>query len=436
MKPLNTPNILLIVVDQMNANALSAYGHPDVHTPGLDRLAKWGVNFSNAYCSQPICVPSRSSFMTGSLPSTNGVVLNKVQQHGLATQAWMGKLLKDAGYQTAYLGKWHIPMPITESTIHGFSSMQHCKNNGIDDDIVASAKTFLESKQLHPFLLVTSFNNPHNICEWARGESLPDGSLPEPPPIKDCPPLPANHEPMPDEPAFIREFQKKHPRVFPTQDWTAEQWRLYLWAYYRLIEKVDHKIGQVLDALEASEHADNTVILFTSDHGDGAAAHRWNQKSLLFEETIAVPLIVCPPSGYTAATTHRSEFISIGLDLLPTVCDYAGISWEDDSRLSGHSVRQLAEGTETIAWRDHVGIEMTLGAKDKPFGVEGHAIRFEDFKYIEYRMANGQTSELLFDLTEDPGEMCNQAQDRSFSDLLERGRSHLNTWCREHKRAS
>ena len=423
---MNRPNILLIMVDQMKADVLSAYGNPHIHTPALDGLVDRGANFRDAYCVQPICVPSRASMMTGTLPHDNGVVLNGAKGDGLRDKLWLGALMRDAGYEPAYFGKWHIPIPTEETALHGFERMAHVGNNRIDDEVAASACAFLAEEHRDPFFLVASFNNPHNICEWARGDPLPDGPIPEPPNIEACPPLPGNAEASPAEPGFVRTFHAKYPRVFPTTDWDDDQWRCYLWAYYRLIEKVDARIGDVLDALERSSHRDLTLVVFVSDHGDGAGAHRWNQKSVLFEEAVAVPLILCPPGRASGTRTDHSVLVSTGLDLLPTLCDYAGVA-VDGSRALGRSLRPLLEGD--AAWRDHLVVEMELGVRDQPYGVRGRALRVDRYKYVAYHKDSGERIEQLFDLAQDPGEMADLSADPAFADALASCRLKLQTWC-------
>jgi arylsulfatase A-like enzyme len=427
------PNILLVLVDQMRADVLSAYGNPHIHTPALDALVTSGASFHRAYCAQPICVPSRSSMMTGSLPHENGVVLNGSDGEGLKHRPWLGALMRDAGYTCAYFGKWHIPLPIEDAARHGFDRMAHVGNNGIDDDVAVSAQDFLVENHQAPFFLVASFNNPHNICEWARGDPLPDGPIPELPGIERCPPLPGNREPSPDEPGFIGTFHARYPRVFPTTDWDDDQWRRYLWAYYRLIEKVDARIGDVLSALDRSAYRDTTLVVFVSDHGDGAGAHRWNQKSVLFEEAVAVPFILRPPGGRNSTGTDHEALVSTGLDLLPTLCDYAGVAL-DDVRVRGRSVRPFVEAQGEVVWRDHLAVEMELGVKAERYGVRGRALRYQDMKYVVYHTDAGEQIEQLFHLHSemDPGEMVDLSGDPAHAETLATCRRKLAAWCRRH----
>ncbi len=139
--------------------------------------------------------------------------------------------------------------------------------------------------------------------------------------------------------------------MHPTQGWDPDQWRRYRYAYYRLCERVDAEIGTLITALDRSGLRDDTMIVFTSDHGDGLAAHGWNQKKLLIEDVVGVPLIIVPPGG--TAGTIRDELISVGLDLLTTLCDYAGL---DPPAGDGRSVRPLVEGAAP-PWRDQLVVE-------------------------------------------------------------------------------
>jgi len=435
------PNIIFIMVDQMNADAMSAYGNEYIRTPALDRLANSGANFMNAYCTQPICGPSRASLITGTMPNRNGSVLNiPPKDHTLRQQKWLGAEMQKQGYKTAYFGKWHIDVGEEEEGIHGFETRDFRGGNGADSSTVASSIAFLNKTHKAPFFLVVSINNPHNICEWARGtrgDELSDGVIPKAPAAEVCPPLPSNFLPMESEPDFIRVFQKENPRVFPTEGWREEQWRKYIWAFYRFIELADSRIGKVLDALDNSQYSDNTLIVFTSDHGDGAAEHGWNQKSVLFENAIKIPFIVTPPKKESYQSTSHSELVSIGIDILPTLLDFAGTNI-DSSSFQGRSVKRFLSQDDNTQqkqkpWRDKLVVEMTLGTKDQFFGVEGRALRFGDYKYILYKEDNDVEHELLFDLVKDPGEMNNLTDSGQHVETLQRSRSMLNDWCSEQE---
>jgi arylsulfatase A-like enzyme len=180
---------------------------------------------------------------------------------------------------------------------------------------------------------------------------------------------------------------------------------------------VDAHIAKVLDALREAGLEEETVILFTSDHGDLDAAHRLEHKSILYEEAARVPFIVSYQGVTAPGQVDTTHLISVGLDLIPTLCDYAGI--DPPQRLLGRSVRPLAEGREPDGWREHVVAESRAG----------RMLRTARFKYNVYE--SGEHREQLIDLENDPGEMTNLAQDPDFQDVLNDHRRRLRNWVEE-----
>ncbi|MCE9589684.1 MAG: sulfatase-like hydrolase/transferase [Planctomycetes bacterium] len=406
------PNILFIMTDQQTAGAMSCAGHGDLRTPGMDRIATRGVRFDRAYCTFPLCTPSRFSLMTGRWPHEVGCAGNSVNvPPGMIPQS-MGALLSAAGYECGYAGKWHVgPGAVSEGwgfeRVHGFNDV------GLDDAAIG----FLQRKRDRPFLLVTSFDNPHNICEWARQQALPHGEVPDAP-TEACPQLPANFAVAPFSPLALERERAANEQVHPTLTVADDWWRHYRQAYFRLIEKVDAQIGRILNALRDADRDKDTLILFTSDHGDGNAAHHWNQKSALYEEAVRVPMIVSPPGGGAPRTDH-SHLVSNGLDILPTFCDYAGITPP-----TGLSLRPLLEGASNT-WRDSLTVQ-TCFAPPRYLSTVGRMIVTRCHKYAVYSW--GQHREQLFELSQDPGEMVNLAVEPRHAALLKDHRQQLRTW--------
>ena len=178
---------------------------------------------------------------------------------------------------------------------------------------------------------------------------------------KHCPPLPANHDVPENEPECIMD-KYINPRPFQAYTrtkWTKNQWRLHRWAYCRLTEMVDGKIGMLLDALREAKIENNTLVVFTSDHGDMDSAHKLEHKQVLYEESVRVPFIMSYKGVIPKGMVNDNHLISNGLDLLPTLCDYAGIEIPKD--LPGMSLRSLAEGRNPDKWRDFVVSESQNG---------------------------------------------------------------------------
>ncbi len=423
----HTPNIVIILTDQQTASMMSCAGNPYLHTPALDRLAARGTRFERAYCTNPLCVPARFSLMTGRMPSAIGLRGNVARDippiPESVQQAGLGWLLRAAGYDVVYAGKEHFPKMRAPDL--GFDVLTRDERGGLAE----LAADYIQQSHPTPYLLVASFINPHDICYMAlrafgtddfdklllsKGETelatldaalqLPEDMTREVFFAEVCPPLPPNFEPQQDEPQAVQDMLAQ--RTFRHEaraQWSEEMWRLHRWAYARLTERVDYLIGKVLDAVDASGQAENTVVIFTSDHGDMDAAHRMEHKTALYEEACHIPFIVSP-AGTTARGRVDVHLVSNGLDLVPTVCDYAGLTPPDD--LQGLSVRALAEGRAVPTWREYVPIESAIG----------RAIVTERYKYVLYD--TGAHREQLMDLQDNPPEMRNAARDAGAREIL------------------
>jgi len=426
------PNVLVIITDQQAADALSCrQGDRYLKTPHMDSLAARGTLFTRAYAANPICIPSRTSMFTGRYPHETGIQSNERVRFDVAAFPTMGTYFRAAGYDTGYVGKWHLLTPIDDSATSGFDYTANIRNNGADAATPAAVAEFLHRPHEKPFLLVASFIDPHNIAEWARGERLPDGEVGTPPPPEECPPAPPNRGSPSGEPeaiAFARRSYQAAP-MFPVGDFDEGKWRQYRWAYYRMIEKTDALLGQVLASLAASGHAEDTLIVFTVDHGDCQGAHGWNQKTVLYEESVRVPFIVCPPGATHAATSDR--LVQTGIDLLPTLFAFTGIA--QPALMPGLSQRAPTEGATGPDPRSYIvssnhlvqGVPL-LGMMLKP---AGRMLRSNRYKYCVYDQ--GQPRESLVDLEEDPGELVNLAGDPAAAEILNQHRAMLLEWSRD-----
>ena len=367
-----SPNILYVFTDQQSALALGCMGNPDLRTPAMDRLAIEGVLFEASYCTHPLCTPSRASMFTGRMPRECGAPRNGLPIRPELREQELGRVLASGGYDCFYGGKWHVPeIAMPAGNDHGFHTLCGFGDNVLTEACIAFLQERARISRPRPYFLVASFDNPHNICEWARSMPLPWGDIGEPPPVEECPNLPANFEPAPFEAEIVRVEQAAHWGIYPYRERSPEDWRRLRWAYYRLVEKADREIGRLLDALDTLGLSEDTVVVFSSDHGDGHGAHRWNQKSALFEEIIRVPLMVRAPDG-SAGRRDRAHLVSNGLDLFPTICDYAGIA--PPAGLRGRSLRPLVEGRSPDVWRDHLVVE-TLFDGGRGYDTQGRARR-------------------------------------------------------------
>lgn len=413
-------NILFIITDQQFAEAMSCAGNSDLHTPAMDRLAETGIRFNRSYCSHPLCGPSRASFITGLYPHQNGVIGNKIPLNPDLKNKTLGVLMGSASYDCVLSGKWHVPGVSPEEL--GFEVICGAR----DDEVSHRSLDFLKRERNNPFFLIASFLNPHDICQWARSQPLPQGPINETVSLEKCPNLPSNYPIQPFSPDILEMLRRINPRVYSTLEFTDEDWRRLRYAYYRLIEKVDSEIGILLDGLCSLGLEEDTLIIFTSDHGDGHGAHHWNQKTSLYEECIRIPFIVSQKGITKAGEVDNTHLVSLGLDLLPTCCEVAGIEVPDS--LEGLSLKSLIGGCPPDFWRDELVVETEIDIGSGPGG-SGHsrALLGSRYKYSAYPM--GRYREQLVDLWDDPGEMVNLAINDRYNVELAEHRSRLRAWC-------
>lgn len=415
------PNVVIVMVDQQFADAMSCVmGEKYIHTPNMDKLAEKGMRFTRAYSPNPLCQPMRTSMMTGSYTHQTGVLTNGPKKIEAEKHNFLGKIFKNAGYETGYFGKWHVAFDIAEEEIHGFDTCFP------ESDIDAEpAVKFIKQKHEKPFLAVASFLSPHEICQWSRKQELRTGSIGVMPPLEELPPLKINFAIPKNETdimAFMRKSYQAH-HLFPVGDNTDAEWRRLRWGYYRLIERADSLVGQVFNAVRESGQEENTLIVFLSDHGDCAGSHHWNQKTVFYDESVRVPLIM-KWDGKTKVGTSN-VLVNTGLDMIPTLCDFAGI--EIPKSLQGESLLVPAIGDTTNWKREFVVSENHMvqcepvdGKSYEPFG---KMVRSNRYKYCLY--SEGENRESLVDMQSDPKEMVNQAGNPSYIKVLKQHRSYL-----------
>jgi arylsulfatase A-like enzyme len=415
------PNIVIIITDQQFADAMSCVaGNEYLSTPNMDLLAEKGVRFTKAYSPNPLCLPMRTSMVTGKFPHETGVLTNDDKKMDASKQVFLGKIFQDAGYETGYFGKWHIALNDEQKDIHGFQEM-NTKSN-LDAEPAAE---FIKKKHNKPFLAVASFLSPHEICQWARFQELPGGPIGELPPLEELPPLKENFNPPANETdimTYMRESYQAH-RLFPVGDYTDADWRRLAWGYYRLIERADEFVGKVVNAVKESGQEENTVVVFLADHGDCCGSHRWNQKTVFYDESVRVPLIIAWGDKTKRGT---SDFlVNTGTDMIPTLCDFAGIKIPGE--LPGTSLFAATTGTSSEPKREYVISENHL-VQNEPVNGEfyqpqGRMVRSTNFKYCIY--SEGKERESLIDMKFDELEMVNQAKNPVYKEVLQQHRAYL-----------
>ena len=451
------PNILFINTDQQTWNAISGYGNPYVETPNINRMLEHGMSFMRSYCTDPVCAAARASWVTGLHSSETGVPFNGGSMHPDIPD--LGQILNANGYNAYHAGKWHVDgRNVRDSFQCLYFGQRYFGAGGAefhDPVTTRSAIDFLSRyDEDKPFYLQVGLVNPHDVCEYQHSHErkfIPDGVelglLDE----ADLPPLPENFDYDARETVTqIVARRGTDPLILKAamnaaDNWTEHQWRYLLWQLYRFVEKVDIEIGLILNALEASPFKEDTLLIFSVDHGESAGQHGLIQKFTLYEESIRTPFVVASFSdrlGIAKNSRNETHFVS-GVDFLPTVLDYAGIT--PPVRVSGYSVRPWVEG-QTVAGRDHAYIECNIF---------GRALVGQQYKYVteiipkmgEEFIANPDATRLgieqLFDLHDDPGETRNIASDPDQSGrlaslrnqlLATESRLHRRPLCAEHSR--
>ena len=440
------PNIILILTDQQSAAMMSCTGNRWLHTPAMDYIAENGVRFTRAYTTNPVSAPARVSMMTGWMPAhfsdrqglpvreNDGAVNvtgipDEVRETNLAT------VMQQAGYELIYGGKQHLPKVLQPESL-GFQVISTDER----DELAQRAAHFIRKEHEKPYFMVVSLINPHDICymairDFAGTESeqsiirngktevatldealkIPEGVSKEEFFATYCPPLPPNYEPQKDEPQAIDWLINLRPfRINARNNYTDEQWRMHRWAYCRLTERVDKQIQVILEALKTSGQERNTLVIFSSDHGDMDAAHRLEHKTVLYEESANIPFLVMWKGMIPGGRVDSLHLVSNMLDLLPTVSDYAGKPAIADPR--GKSLRTLLENKKT-EWRTVVGVETEIGRM---------IVDEKGLKYIQYDAVG--LEEQLLDLKADPYETTHFINHPDYATTLTDLRTQFNTW--------
>jgi choline-sulfatase len=383
------PNIFLLSADQWHADAFSHRGHANVHTPNCDRIAARSVSFQRAYATNPVCTPARASWMTGRMPSEVLTAGNRVVRSVPDLGQWFGK----HGYDTAHLGKFDFPGRNAAASFRVISGI-HPTGQCADLTVAQMVRSYLLDRALDkPFLMHCALMNPHDICQISCMRTN-SGTLPVDP--AELPPLPENFSARPEEPQAVAQRVRRSQRRAMSWSWDELDWRLYQWMYYRCCEMADVAIGQILDALESSGEAENTLLVFTSDHGEGLGQHGMVTKGFLYEASARVPLYMSLPGTVPQGVTD--ERLTSGIDLFPTFCNLAGLPTPPD--LCGNDLlRRYRQDDEQSA-----SSPRDVLVTEAPF--HGRMARDARYKLIAYP---GDPVVQLFDLQDDPGETRNIA---------------------------
>jgi arylsulfatase A-like enzyme len=429
------------LVDDMRWDEFGAAGHPFVETPNMDRLAREGARFLNAFATTPLCSPSRGSFLTGQYPHTHGIVDNTARHsHELPT---FPRALRQHGYRTGFFGKWH--MGNDDSPRPGFTRWVAMPGQGeaidpllnvdgteqrvkgyVTDVLTDFAEQFIQSAGDQPFLVYLAHKAIHpNVVQQNDGTLVPVPGQPGGFVAADRHRGRYAGRPMPrranafrpplDKPALLRPIDNLPPLGRETAT-TDDEIRGRL----EMLLGVDDSLGRLLSVLEKQGVLDNTVVVFTSDHGYFYGEHGLNEeRRLAYEETIRIPLLVRYPRRVPAGATPGELVLSI--DLAPTLLTLAGLT--PAATIQGRSLLPVVERTGGD-WRSSFLIEYfsdTVFPRIRNMGYA--AVRTNRYKLIEYRELTGMDE--LYDLEADPFEEHNLFSRAEAAPTLARMRSEL-----------
>ena len=407
------PNIVYIFSDQQHWQAMGCQD-PFFDTPHLDAFASDAALFERAFCTTPQCSPSRSSMMTGLYPSKTGVMGNVGAAGGNPLKMkTVGAMLQDAGYHTAYFGKWHLgDDPLGNE---GWSDRGGKQK---DAQTTAAGVSFLGSPQARqgPFGLVVSYLDPHDVYHFAREpnpQSAAGVELPE---------------------SWYKEtFDRKPPiqKQFMTDDqgvaiWGAdkEMWQWYREFYRQKVKLYDDGVGQVLAALKQAGLWENTIVIIGSDHGDMDTNHRLIFKGpFMYEHMMRVPMMVRVPEAFGGVVRGRvTDFDSVNVDLVPTIRDFVGL---DSIECDGLSLKPLLTGAANPPKRDFViGQYYSKQRWVNPI----RTIRTDRFK-LNKHIDHGEE---FYDLVNDPHELVNLASDARHRAARGELSAELDRWIAEN----
>ncbi len=416
------PNLLFVFADQLRAQTMGCYGDNQVKTPNLDALAASGIRFGHAYSNSPVCTPARGSLLTGNFPLSHGAVVNDVPLASDCTS--IAHVLKDSGYATGYIGKWHLDgVPRDRFTpperrfgfdywrvwncSHAYLNAKYYADNP-DEPIEVEgyepiaqtdlALEFIETNQEKPWCLYLSWGPPHDPYDQVPQKYL---DMYDPDEIK----LRGN---VPDT----------------AKDNKGQGWRQdpYLGhaGYYAHMTALDDQMGRLMEKLEQLQLADDTIVVFTSDHGDMLWSHGRRNKQRPYSESIDVPLLVRWPAELPQGAICDGI---IGLtDLAPTLLSLMDREFPEPvhgTDLSSMCYNPLETGLTSCFIMDLIPVDQNVG--EDPW----RGVRTQRYTYVE----NPQRQVThLFDNVVDPLQLHNLADDYAGSDLVQHLGGELQRW--------
>ncbi|MHC4659280.1 MAG: sulfatase/phosphatase domain-containing protein [Planctomycetota bacterium] len=432
------PNIIFIMADDHASHALSCYGSSINKTPNLDRLANEGMRFDNCFCTNSICAPSRAVILTGKYSHLNGVIDNLKRFDG--GQVTFPKLLQQAGYETAMVGKWHLKSEPKgfdywnvlpgQGKYHNpqFIEMgQRKRYTGYVTDLITDfcLDWLKQRKSDKPFCLMYHHKAPHR--NWQPDEKhakmYDNVDIPVPETFDDDYKTRSNA-------ALEQEMTIAHhlrvpgdTKIKPPEGLTGrdlEHWKYqrYIKDYLRCVASIDDNVGRLLKYLDESGLTENTVVVYTSDQGFFLGDHGWFDKRFIYEESLRMPLLVRYPKEIKSGSVNRD--IVLNLDFAPTFLGFAGVAVPAD--MQGRSFRSLLGGKTPKDWRT----SMYYHYYEYPIVhmVKRHyGVRTKRYKLIHFYYDIDAWE--LYDLQKDPNELNNLYGDPAYASITAQLRTEL-----------
>ena len=451
--PAKHPNIVFIMSDDHAAHAMSCYASRVNETPNLDRIANEGMRFDNCLCTNSICTPSRATILAGTYNHVNNVTtLASRMDNRLLT---FPKLLREQGYQTAIVGKWHLGQgPAHWPT--GFDYWNVLPGQGlyhdprmvemerekvipgyVTDTITDYALDWLRHRDpARPFCLLCHHKAPHRRWEPDdKHATMYEGiDLPEPETFDDD--YSNRARAAADTKMTILHDLNEHdlkapiPSDLPEPELKRWKYQRYMKDYLRCVASVDDNVGRLLDYLEDEDLAEDTIVIYTSDQGFFLGDHGWYDKRFMYEESLRMPFVVRYPREIRPGSV--SDGIILNLDFAPTFLDYAGIDVPDS--FQGSSFRRLLNGALPDDWRTSIYYRYWMHlAHHHVYAHYGLRTRRHKLIYY-YADALGQPGAIddakepeweLFDLDQDPLELNNVYHDPTYADTVRELRAEL-----------
>ncbi len=442
------PNILYIMSDDHASNAISCYGgiYSEIApTPNIDRIANEGMRLSNCFCTNSICAPSRASVLTGQYSHVNGIYSNRDKFN--PEHQNVAKLLRQSGYQTAIVGKWHLrnePSGFDYSNVLPGQGRYHNpelieKGKGkktyegsYSTDVITdlSLNRLRERDKEKPFFLMCHFKATHRRWEPANrfADLFKDIEIPEPDNLYDD--FKNRSRAAADAALKIgddmseRDLKQEKPKNLTGDELRKWAYQIYMKDYLRCAAAIDENVGRILDFLDNNGLKENTIVIYTSDQGFFLGEHGYFDKRFFYEESLRMPFLVRYPGEIKPGTIN--DDIILNVDFAPTFLDYAGQSKAPD--MQGRSFRSNLAGNTSKDWR--TSMYYTYWEHLAAHGVPAHyGIRTKRYKLIFFHgqglgdtiRENFKPTEPeweFFDLEKDPNEMNNIYNYPAYSDLI------------------